>query len=405
MKACGLIVEYNPFHNGHYYHIQQAKKTSNADCIITIMSGNFLQRGEPAIMDKFSRAKAALMSGADIVLELPYAYAVQNSDHFANGAVQTLHAIGVSSICFGSESGEIKHFINSYHTFQEKAAIYETTLKQWLDGGFSFPEASMHAYRAIGLTTSQFDLSQPNNILGYSYVKAILNQDLDIEPLTIERHNNHYHQQEVTSHIASATSIRKELFSKKEEISTEAQSALPEASIEQLRKYKEQTGHWHNWEYYFPLLNYRVQTMSAEELQSIHGVTEGLEHRVKKTAKTAENMQTWIEQIKTRRYTWTRIQRMFVHILTNTKKTDVEPFLHSPENIPYIRLLGMTKTGQQYLNGIKKDLDIPVITALSRSMHPMLQLEEKAAAAYYSILNPSSRKKLAEQELTQPVIC
>jgi len=404
MKACGLIVEYNPFHNGHYYHIKKAKKTSNADCIIAVMSGNFLQRGEPAIIDKFSRAKAALISGADIVLELPYVYAVQNSDHFAEGAVQTLHAIGVSSICFGSESGDINHFIKSYHIFRDKAAIYKMTLKQWLDGGFSFPEASMHAYEAIGLTTSQFDLSQPNNILGYSYVKAILSHGFDIEPLTIKRHNNHYHQQEVTDRIASATSIRKELFSENEEMTAKAAAALPEATIEQLRKYKEQTGHWHNWEHYFPLLNYQVQTMSSEDMKKIHGVTEGLEQRVKKTAKTAETMQAWIEEIKTKRYTWTRIQRMFVHILTNTKKTDLEPYLYSSEKMPYIRLLGMTKTGQHYLNGIKKDLDIPIITALSRTMHPMLQLEEKATAAYYSILNPSSRKKLAKQELTQPVI-
>lgn len=404
MRACGLIVEYNPFHNGHYYHIQEAKKASNADCIIAVMSGNFLQRGEPAIIDKFSRARAALSSGADIVLELPYPFAVQNSDYFSFGAVQTLNAIGVSSICFGSESGDINHFINSYHIFQQKSSIYELELKKWLDEGFSFPEASMHAYKAIGLTDARFDLSQPNNILGYSYVKTILDNNLNIEPLTIKRHSSHYHQQEITNQIASATSIRKELFNHDGEMTDIAAAALPDSSAKQLLDYKKQAGHWHNWESYFSYLNYRVQTMSLEELQKIHGVSEGLEHRIKKTAKTAENMNVWIEMVKSKRYTWTRIQRMFIHILTNTKKTDLEAFLHTSDNMPYIRLLGMTKTGQHYLNGIKKDLDVPIITSISRTMHPMLQLEEKATAAYYSILAPAIKKKLAKQEITQPIM-
>src|SRR5690625_4124814 len=212
MKACGLIVEYNPLHNGHLYHIEKAKSISQADCMIAVMSGSFLQRGEPAIIDKFHRAKAALASGVDIIVELPYPYAVQSSHLFAKGSVHSLAELGVSSICFGSESGDISNFTTSYHLWKENDAIYTDRLKRYLSAGHSFPLASMKALEFIGLTTGQMDLSQPNNILGFSYVKAILDDHLPIKPLTIKRTNNAYHEQEISSPIASATSIRRELI-------------------------------------------------------------------------------------------------------------------------------------------------------------------------------------------------
>lgn len=404
MNACGLIVEYNPFHNGHYYHIQEAKKVSGADCIIAVMSGNFLQRGEPAIIDKFHRTKAALASGADIILELPYVFAVQNSDHFAAGAVNVLNEIGVSSICFGSESGEISHFTNSYKAFQKQKSTYNQELKKWLDDGYSFPEASMHAYKAIGLSNDEFDLSLPNNILGYSYVKAILDNNLSIRPLTIKRYQNDFHEAEITNPIASATSIRKEMFSQDQKVTPKVSAALPRETVTQLEKYKLASGTLHDWEHYFTLLNYRVQTMSGEELHEIQGVDEGLEHRIKKTAKSADNMIDWIVSVKSRRYTWTRIQRMFIHILTHTKRADLTPYLEKSFHLPYIRLLGMTKRGQAYLNNIKKDIEVEIITGITRHIHPMLQMEERATNAYYSMLVPASRKKLFRQELAGPII-
>lgn len=403
MKACGLIVEYNPFHNGHAYHVEKAKSASNANCVIAVMSGNFLQRGEPAIIDKFSRTKAALLAGVDIVLELPYAFAVQHSDHFAHGAVQILDTIGVSSICFGSESGEISPFINSYHQMEDKKETYKTELKLQLDKGLSFPEASMFAYQRIGLTNETFDLSQPNNVLGYSYVKTILKYNLNIEPLTIKRHNNHYHDSEITNQIASATSIRKEIL-ESHQLTNKAIAALPEATTKQLETYKEEMSTWHEWEQYFTILNYRVQTMSAEELRDIHGIVEGLEHRIKSTAKAVETMHDWIAAIKTKRYTWTRIQRIFVHLLTNTKTDEISNLIDASESAPYIRLLGMSKTGQAFLNQEKKNIEVPIITALGKNMHPLLQLEEKASTAYYSVLAPRDRMKAMKQELTGPII-
>lgn len=401
MKACGLIVEYNPFHHGHIYHIQEAQKVSDADCMIAVMSGSFLQRGEPAIMDKFHRAKSALASGVDVVLELPYTYAVQNSDLFAKGAVQTLQQIGVHNICFGSESGDISHFITSYTSFKENEPAYQHVLHEQLKKGHSFPEASRTAYHQIGLTNKQMDLSQPNNILGFSYVKTILEYHLPIKPLTIKRTNSHYHDETITSMIASATSIRKQLF-RQGLISPETAVTIPEETKNQLVQYKAAATLWHSWEKYFQLIHYRVLTMSLSELRAIQGVDEGLEHRLKKTARKATSFLNWMEAIKTKRYTWTRLQRMFTHLLTNTKKSDMEASTKK-DSVPYVRLLGFTKKGQTYLHHIKKNMNVPLLTSLHRHTDPMLAIEERASYAYYSILPPEKRDLLFKREFQAPI--
>ena len=402
MNACGLIVEYNPFHNGHVYHIQEAKKASNADCIIAVMSGNFLQRGEPAIIDKFHRAKAALESGIDLVLELPFPYAVESSDLFAKGSVQTLHQAGAASICFGSESGDISHFSASYEILKVKETEFNKILQHGLEQGFSFPEASRKSYEKIGLSERSFDLSKPNNILGFSYVKEILSNQLPIRPLTITRTRSGYHQQTISGSIASATSIRNELFSNGT-ITKIARETMPDETIKQLEDYLIHAGTWHTWENYFQLVHYRVMTMSERELSEIHGVDEGLEYRIKNTARYAVSFHDWIESIKTKRYTWTRLQRIFVHILTNTKKADIKK-IKSALTVPYIRLLGMTKTGQGYLNNIKKNMDVPIVSRLYRDGLSILQMEERATNAYYSVLPPGKRQEFFNQELQAPIM-
>lgn len=401
MNSCGLIVEYNPLHNGHVYHIEKAKELSNADCIIAVMSGSFLQRGEPAIIDKFHRTETALMSGVDIVLELPYVYAVQSSGRFAKGAVQTLHEMGVSHICFGSESGMIEDFLTNYQVFKNNEQIYTETLKKHLNLGFSFPKASMLANEKIGLTQTKVDLSKPNNILGSSYIHEILNHQLSIEPLTIQRKNNDYHQEEITNSIASATSIRKQLF-QDDGLSQDVINTMPPETIKQLNSYKQVSKTWHQWERYFLMLHYRVMTMTLQELRDIQGVDEGLEHRIKQTAKESSSFEQWMTAIKTKRYTWTRLQRIFVHILTNTKKEDMRA-AEEMKSVPYIRLLGLSDKGRQYLRQHKEKLTVPVITQLSRNQPDMLTIDERASHAYYSILAPAHRNNLWKQEKAPPI--
>lgn len=403
VNACGLIVEYNPLHNGHLYHIEQAREVSQADCIISVMSGNFLQRGEPAIIDKVHRAKAALQSGVDIVLELPFPYAVQSSTLFAKGAVQTLNQMGVDSICFGSESGKISQFKNSYSLLEKKQSEYQATLKEKLSKGLSFPSASEEAYKSIGFNESHLDLTQPNNILGFSYVREILKYKLPIQPLTIKRQKSGYHETEIKDSIASATSIRKHLFGAEPSEVNIVRNAMPANTAKQLSAYKDKANIWHNWEQYFPILHYKVSLMSHEQLAKINGVTEGLEFRIKKTAEKATTMAEWIEAIKTKRYTWTRIQRIFVYILTDTKKTDLE-ILEQMTSVPYVRILGFTEVGRNYINKVKKNMDVPLLHNYSREQNPILEIEEKASQAYYSVVAPKSRFSLLKQERRLPII-
>jgi len=399
MKACGLIVEYNPFHNGHVHHIQNARKLSGATCIIAVMSGSFLQRGEPAIIDKFHRAKAALQAGIDLVIELPYLYSVQHSDIFAKGTVRSLHELGVSSICFGSESGSISDFTANYANLKEKEQEYNEILKFYLDQGLSYPEASGKSQQHIGIRS--IDDTKPNNMLGFSYLKEIYNHNLPIQPLTIQRIKNDYHDPSITKDIASATSIRKQLFEKKR-ITEEIADVIPPTSNEQLRCYKQKSGTWHEWEAYFPLLAYRVMSMSASELANTLGVEEGIEHRIKKTVKKAKSFSHWMNLIKTKRYTWTRIQRIFTHILTNTKKTDAIE-INRELSVPYIRLLGFNQNGQAYLNKMKQNLQVPLLSSFKKNMHPVMETEEKVSLVYYSIMEPSIREQLMTQELQAPL--
>lgn len=398
MKACGLIVEYNPFHNGHLYHVQEAKKNTKADCMIAVMSGSFLQRGEPAIMDKFHRTKAALQSGVDLVLELPYMYAVQSSQFFAKGALLTLHALHTDALCFGSESGSIQAFLDGVNRLQQHKESFNKAVQKHLQKGFAYPKAIDQAYRQIGI--EGIDLFQPNNILGFSYVQRIMEDKLPIEATTIKRKSSHYHDETISNRIASATSIRTTLQS--EMLSPKVKAALPKATIEQLTEYKAKTLRWHDWEAYFPLLYYKIISMTREELREIHGVDEGIEGRIIKAIKQATSFSNLIERVKTKRYTQVRLQRMFVHLLTNTKKKEVEYFFNLPQ-IPYIRLLGMTSKGQAYLRYIKKNLDLPLIANLNDE-HKSLFFDERALAVYYAILPTEIRQALRKQEFQLPIM-
>lgn len=401
MKACGLIVEYNPFHNGHQFHLEQSRIETSADCMVAVMSGNFLQRGEPAIIDKFKRTEIAIKQGVDLVVELPYVYAVQNSDLFAHGATLTLGALGVNYLSFGSESGHIDGFIAAYKHYDSRQQEYQQVLKEGLANGLSFPEASSRSYQHIGLDSGTIDLTQPNNILGFSYVKSIFRTEQDIKPVTFKRYKNNYHDQTIQHSIASATSIRNELI-KANKLTDQIRAALPAISHKQLIKYKETAGIWHTWELYFPLLQYRILTMSENDLRTIHGMEEGIENRLKQAAIKTSDFTSFMEKVKTKRYTRTRLQRLFTHILTNTKKT----LLNHMEQIstPYIRLLGMSKKGQAYLNIQKKRMNTPVLTSIKRDIHPFLEADERASDAYYSILDPVTKLHLRRQEIQPPFV-
>lgn len=394
MKACGLIVEYNPFHNGHIYHLKQSRKISQADCIIAVMSGSFLQRGEPAIVDKFSRAKAALEYGVDLVLELPYAYSVQSSTLFSHGAIKILNALKIDSLSFGSESGNINNFINNFDILNNKEDEYNRILKQQLHKGLSYPVASNIAYKTIGFN---LDVLEPNNILGFSYTKEILSNNLPIELYTFKRTNNAYHDEILQNKISSATSIRKEVLNSG--LTQNVKNSLPISTIKELDSYKKNTDTFHQWENYFDLLQYKVLSSSRFELSKIALIDEGIHNRIKDTARKATSFHHWMHLVKTKRYTWVKIQRIFTHILTSTTQSELDLF---HKNFNQVRLLGMNKIGQTYLNKIKNSLDLQIVSSLKSFGED--SLETKVSDIYYTAVNPHFRKQLINQEYAPPII-
>ncbi|TYS15668.1 nucleotidyltransferase [Rossellomorea vietnamensis] len=401
MKAAGVIVEYNPFHNGHFHHLSETRKMTAADLIIAVMSGNFLQRGEPAIVSKWSRARMALKSGADIVIELPYAFATQHAEIFASGSVALLDSMKCSAFCFGSESGDIAAFEKTVEYLQKHDQHYNAFVQEFVKKGMSYPSALSKAFQSLDPDGSLVDLSLPNNILGYHYIQAMNKIGSGMKAYTLARKNANYHDEHFSDeNIASATSIRKEL--KKKEGKVEAvHSFITEPTLDELKDYQNTYGILHDWELYWSLLKYKIISSSSEELARIYEMEEGIENRFKNAARSCSSFLEFMETVKTKRYTWTRLQRMALHVLTNTTKEEMNRH-HAPE---YIRLLGMTETGRQYLNHIKKDLSLPLISKLSSADRDLISLDVKAAEIFsLGAIEPGHQMKLLEQEFKQPPI-
>lgn len=373
MIATGIVVEYNPFHNGHLFHLNEAKKLTGADVIVAVMSGNFLQRGEPAIVDKWTRTRMALASGADLVIELPYAFATAHAPQFAKGAVEILDALHCGSICFGSEEGNIVPFTNTLHMMRTNKTLYERTIKSSIQEGISYPHALRIAYEEISRDTHEplADLSEPNNILGFHYMQAIQDMQSDMLPVTIERTGTHYHDERLpTESIASATSIRKELFSNG---IGNVQPFMSASSFELLNEHLHQS-----WESLYPLLRYTILREEPARLTDIADITEGIEFLLWRAAKEQATFQGFMHAVKSKRYTWTRIQRMLVHVLTGYRKTTRQQ-ITSPS---YLRLLGMSEAGRAYVRTIKKDLSLPIISRAGSYKDPSLLMDIKSTDIY-----------------------
>ncbi|WP_445488443.1 nucleotidyltransferase [Niallia sp. 03133] len=401
MKAVGIIVEYNPFHNGHIYHIQKAKEQTKADIVIAVMSGPFLQRGEPAIVSKWHRTEMAITNGVDLVLELPYAFATQHAELFSKGAVSLLHSIKCDYLCFGSESGDIQAFIDSYKLIEENKTIYSELLKKNLEKGNSFPKAASLSFQTIGKehNTSYVDLTKPNNILGFQYVKTVCSMSYPMELHTISRSQADYHDQHFHSgHIASATSIRN-VLSEEKEMMQKILPFVPEATAKILTEYREEYNCFHHWENYWTYLKFRLLQISKEDLSQIYEVEEGLENRLLAAVKKSTSFHQFLTELKTKRYTWTRLQRVCLHILTNTKKNEMK----NPEPA-FIRLLGSTKAGRSYLKEKKQEFLLPVVSKLSAFQHNQMDLDIKASSIYALGAPLSNQYKLGELEYKQPPI-
>lgn len=403
MKSVGLIVEYNPFHNGHYYHMHQSIRETKADVTVAVMSGYFLQRGEPALVSKWLRTRMALEGGADVVVELPYAFSTGKAEIFANGAISLLTSLKVDDVCFGSEEGTILPFEKTIEFLDLYREPYADKIKSFLSEGNSYPKAAALAFQSLNTANGAADLSKPNNILGFHYVKAIHDQKSPLKAYTIARTGADFHDPELGEQkIASATGIRNTIITGGESLE-KIRRVVPDITYRLLQKASRQFGSFHSWEQLYPFLKYKLLTSTADQLAEIYEAEEGLEHRLLQYIKDADTFTAFMGQIKTKRYTWTRLQRLCVHILTNTTKEEMAPVLKDPR-ATYIRLLGMSEKGRTYINHIKKELELPLISTLSRHEDPLLKLDKRAANCYALGYPENVRTgKLREEYATPPI--
>lgn len=405
MNVVGLIVEYNPLHNGHQYHYEQSKKVTNADAVVIIMSGNFLQRGEPALVNKWARTEMALHMGVDLVIELPYVYSTQQAQHFAFGAVSLLnHLPFVTHLCFGSESGELDALQGMAELLVQEPDSFKETLRQKLSEGNSYPKAYGESLVQLSMDKSLDPnlYSQPNNILGLHYLISLIKLNSPIIPTTIKREKAGYHEKEfVDQKIASATGIRQALFSSTTPDWDKIKPFLPNYTLDILQREAASGRGPVNWENYYSYLIQSFLSQSSTHLNSIYEMEEGIENRFKTKAKEAESIEELCQLVKSKRYTWNRIQRMVLHTFTQfTKEQAISLDL---ENGPsYLRLLGFSSLGKELLNQHKKELEIPLISSI-RKQHPvMLDWDIKASLLHTLGYSNEAFLKEKKRELKQP---
>ncbi len=362
MKILGLITEYNPFHNGHIYHIQKAKEMIQPDVTIVVMSGNFVQRGSPAIIDKWKRSQIAIDNGIDLVIELPFVYACQGADYFSKGAIDLLHKIGVTDIVFGSESGDVSLLYSIATTIKDNKNIYDTMVKTAMNNGERYASACNIAISSL----LNKKIETPNDILGLAYVKDVVNNNYPINMHCIKRTND-FHSNDIGT-ISSATAIRNALLNDEDILNT-----VPDCSY-----YKDELYYLND---YFDQLYYMLMTISPSSLKEIFMVEEGIENLLLEKIQQVSSINELVECLTSKRYTRGRIQRMLIHILMQNKKTDITNCL----NVNYIRILAMNSIGKAYINTIKKDCLYTIISNYKKDIHPAILLEYKATKLYSCI--------------------
>ncbi|GGG12705.1 nucleotidyltransferase [Paenibacillus abyssi] len=411
MRTVGIIVEYNPFHNGHLYHLQQSVKITQADAVVAVMSGPFLQRGEPAIVDKWSRAEMALRGGCDLVIELPVAYAAQAAEWFAFGAVSLLDATGiVDSICFGSESGDLRSLRLIARTLASEPEAFQTLLRETLKTGASYPSAYSSAVKRYmqerGETqAANYPLGKPNNTLGLHYLIALERINSRIEPYTIIREKAGYHQTEITDRqIASATAIRRMLT--EDRTLGAISSYVPGSTLDILEREWNSSQGPVTWDHFFPALLHLLASQNAQQLSSFHEMNEGLEFRLRQTLTQLDSLDfdALLQSLKTRRYTRTKLQRALLAVLLGHRKAMLHPD-RLQGGVDYIRVLGFTDKGRTLLKRMKKTARLPVLLTAARSPDGLRYLElDIQAASVYSLAQAGVSSKSMFRDYYRPPV-
>lgn len=350
MKSVGIIVEYNPFHNGHAYHAKMARELTDAQVVIAVMSGNFLQRGEPAIVDKWLRAEAALHNGVDLVVELPVPWSLQAADYFAKGGVMLLQALNCENLCFGTEgSADFDYQAFGRFAWEEQDRV-DTAFQKITDQKMTYPQKMNQVYGEL-FPSLQLSGETPNHILGLTYAKENASYAHPMKLWPIQRQGAAYHDNELSQGFASATGIRQALQEGKP-----VSDWVPQETAVALGKQQV------TWEVLWPLLRYRLLASRKSDLQNIYQMVEGLESRLLTAAQKEVDFQGFLSQVKSKRYTWTRIQRLLCYTLLNITKEEMQKAWSEPG----LRVLGYTPQGKAYLHQQKKTLGLSLLSKIGQ---------------------------------------
>lgn len=375
MEIIGIVAEYNPFHNGHLYQIQKIKEKYPDSILVAVVSSTFTQRGTVSILNKWTKTKIALDNHIDIVIELPFVYATQSSDIFAKGAVALLNKLKVTRIIFGTERDNLNELSLSAD-IQLNNKEYHKLVKLYLSKGLNYPTATN---KALEYLTGQV-VTTPNDLLALSYIKEIKSNNYQIKYENIKRTSS-YHGIEINNNITSASNIRK-LYQENKDIDN-----LIPYSKEQLYKV--------DMNKFLSLLKYQI-FLNQDNLNKYQTVDEGIEGRIIKYITKSSTYEELINNIKTKRYTYNKISRMLLHILISFTKEEAQNI-----NIDYIRLLGFSPNGKHYLNKIKKELDVPLITGYKKNISKVLDIELRTTKIYTLIIG---NELLLEEYRNKPII-
>jgi len=409
LKVVGLITEYNPFHNGHLYHIEEAKRLTDADYAVIVMSGDFVQRGEPAIIDKYHRTKMGLMNGGDLILELPSILACSSAEYFASAGVALLDKLGIIDyLCFGSESGDVNLLYHIAKILVDETEEFQDYLSGYLKEGMAFPLARSKALIAYYyaqtnisddfIRTVETVISSPNNILGIEYMKALIKRKSNMKPVTISRVSAGYHDKMLNTsvrdalyhkNISSASAIRKALL---QEVTPESFcTQIPENVLDLLMT---------NYNINFPvteddfsgLLHYKLIMNDSYSLQEYADVSPSLADRIMNHLPSYKSFSSFCELVKTKNVTSTRIRRILLHILLEIKKAQVD-YSCRKDFVQYARILGFKKKSTSLLSEMKRNSRIPLITKLTQAksiLSPsdleMLNMDIKSSEIYHSVV-------------------
>ena len=355
MKIAGIIAEYNPFHTGHAYHIQKTKELTGADYIVVVLSGDFVQRGAPALYSKHLRTRMALLGGADLVFELPSTHSCESAEFFAQNAVRLLDALGcVDVLSFGSESGTIEPFLKLGSFLSAETPEYRNLLKEYLKRGESFPKArSLTLQELLSDADTGTFLQTPNNILGVEYCKALCRQNSPIQPLTVKREGNGYHDDSLNEEFPSASAIRALWKSANCKMSDTAVSSCFPPAISALLSQTFTCPQFLDEEDFSPYLRWLLFSSDKAQLTSYQDVTPDFVQRLFHTRGSYESWGQYAALLKTRELTYSRICRMLMHCLLQISHVPV---------LSYARLLGFRRQAAPVLSEFKKHSSIPVIT-------------------------------------------